>query len=432
MTEYSTKERLIAKALENFPVLRTVVKETYKRLIYFFHREKGFQYSLHPSVTLQSAFAWAGLEYSEEPYFFGYYDKSPWSPDMSRMLLHQKKGDKLEIIQLDRIARSLKVIGTSSAWNWQQGAMAQWVQINGTVAVVHNTIQENILGMQVVDFDDSEHVKTQFIPWPVQTVHPRKAEALSINYKRLHLLRNCYGYRPKVVNFQEDMPDDADGIWSVNLMQGKEELIISLQQLKESHPLPEMKSARHKVNHLIYSPHGDRFVFLHRYYTEQGKFSRLYSASPDGTELNLLLDARMVSHYHWMDNDNIIAWARTDDAGDKYYKVNIVTNEITIIGENVLEKFGDGHCTVSPDGRYMLTDTYPDKARNQHLFIYDLLEEKMHLLGSFFSPWRYYEYNRCDLHPRWSPDSRFVSIDSVHDGKRKSYILQVEQLIRPF
>jgi len=429
LTEYSAKERLIAKALENFPLLRTVVKETYKRLIYFFHREKGFQYSLHPSVTLQSAFAWAGLEESEEPYFFGYYDKSPWPSDMSRMLLHRKKSEELEIVQLDRTARSLKIIGTSSAWNWQQGTMAQWMMGDGAAAAVHNTIQDNVLGMQLVRFDDSGHRQAQFIPWPVQTVHPLKAEALSINYKRLHLLRNCYGYQPDVSNFQEDMPENADGIWRVDLTEEKAELIFTLQQLKETHFLPEMKNARHKVNHLIYSPDGHRFVFLHRYYTEQGKFSRLYTASPGGTGLQLLLDARMVSHYHWLDN-KVVAWARTREAGDKYYTVNVVTKEVAVIGENVLEKFGDGHCTVSPDGRYLLTDTYPDKARNQHLLIYDLNKEKCHLLGTFFSPWKYYEYNRCDLHPRWSPDGRLISLDSAHSGIRKSYVLNVEELVR--
>jgi putative transposase len=39
------------------------------------------------------------------------------------------------------------------------------------------------------------------------------------------------------------------------------------------------------------------------------------------------------------------------------------------------------------------------------------------------------EENRCDLHPRWSPDGRQVCIDSAHEGERQMYIVDVSELV---
>lgn len=32
---------------------------------------------------------------------------------------------------------------------------------------------------------------------------------------------------------------------------------------------------------------------------------------------------------------------------------------------------------------------------------------------------------RCDLHPRWSPDGRVVTVDSIHDGCRGIWLLKL-------
>ncbi|MBU0730448.1 MAG: hypothetical protein KKE17_08805 [Proteobacteria bacterium] len=428
MGGYSKIERIIAKVLENFPLLRIVVKESYKRLTYVFYRKRGFQFRLQPLVKLQSAFEWARIEPIPGEYFYGYYDKSPWSDDMQKMLLHHWQKGKLEVIVLEKGKAAPAKLGTTLSWNWQQGAMAQWATIDQEQeqCVVFNVINEGILGMKIIRPGSTYE---QFIPWPIQALSPRKPEALSINYKRLFLIRDCYGYAPEVNNFTGKMDAEKDGVWRINLKTGIGHLIISLKQLMGLHPVPEMFEADHKVNHLIYSSNGERFVFLHRYYNPQGRFSRLYAANNDGSCLKLLLNARMVSHYHWLDDDTLVAWARTHEHGDKYYRVNATNGDISIIGENVLEHFGDGHCSVSTDGRFLLTDTYPDKARNQRLVIYDLEKNKSHLVGTFFTPWNYYEYNRCDLHPRWSQDNNFISIDSTHSGKRQSYVLSMKEFL---
>ena len=37
---------------------------------------------------------------------------------------------------------------------------------------------------------------------------------------------------------------------------------------------------------------------------------------------------------------------------------------------------------------------------------------------------------RCDLHPRWDRSGRRVCIDSVHDGSRQMYVLDIGSIVR--
>jgi hypothetical protein len=340
--------------------------------------------------------------------------------------MHHIYDNRLQILVLNKEQKSQTSVGSTSTWNWQQGAMAHWFNHDYHRLVIFNCVDENLLGMKIVLPDGTDG---RFIPWPIQTLNPRKPEALALNYKRLNVLRECYGYKNPVTNFACEMSDSHDGIWRIDLEKGTGDLTISLEQLRGLHFVPGMKDAPHKVNHCIYSPDGERFVFMHRYFANNVRYSRLYVSRPDGKDIKLLLEERMVSHYHWFDDNYIVAYARTSEHGDRYYKINVHSGEREVIGEGILQQFGDGHCTVSPDRKFLLSDTYPDKARNQKLFIYDLENREAHVIGTFFSPWKYDDYSRCDLHPRWSQDGRWISIDSVCSGERKNYVVDVRELV---
>ena len=345
---------------------------------------------------------------------------------MELALFHRWTREKIQVMVIDHAAHTHYQVGSSVAWNWQQGSMAQWLPKKDAPLLAFNTIRDGILGCELIGLEEDAG---RFIPWPIQALHPDGHEMLSLNYRRLSQLRPDYGYSVEVANFSLNQDLERDGIWKVNLEAGTGKLLLSLAELAERNPVPEMNGAGHKVNHLIFSPSGKKYVFLHRFIGANGKFSRLYVADTEGSGLRLLLDTRMVSHYHWKDDNHLLVWGRTKEMGDHYYLIDVRTGGWYVIGEDILDKFGDGHCTFSPDGRWIVTDTYPDRARLQRLILYNLETNKYVIAGRFFSPPPFTNVYRCDLHPRWSPDGRWISIDSAHEGVRKTYFLDVSGLV---
>ncbi|HBD39860.1 MAG TPA: hypothetical protein DC084_40470, partial [Cupriavidus sp.] len=136
-------------------------------------------------------------------------------------------------------------------------------------------------------------------------------------------------------------------------------------------------------------------------------------------------------HPLWKDDTHIIVWG--PHAGSIHYHLyeDRADGEVTVIGADVLTE--NGHMTFSrthPD--WLLSDTYPDAQTNERiLFLYHVPSGVRHDIGSFYTSPTLKKENRCDLHPRWSRDGKRVCIDSIHDGNRQMYALDVAALVDP-
>jgi hypothetical protein len=287
MKTYGTLERRVAKALDAFPQLRSMLKKTYQKLQYARYRQRGFQYALHDDISIRTAYDWGGINPPlQDAYFFGYYDKPPWNAKQNRLLLHRISGAErkassptgsdqvADIVVLDRTQARAFDVARTSVWNAQQGAMAQWLP-KQEGHIVYNDIHENRLIAVNLDVDTGD---TRVLPYPVQAVHPYGKCYLSLNYRRLDRLRPDYGYGKQVGNFQADEDPARDGIWQTDFDTGQTRLWVSLADLMELNHRSDMDGAHHKVNHIMYAPNGQNVVFMHRWIGDQGKFSRLYVA----------------------------------------------------------------------------------------------------------------------------------------------------------
>lgn len=364
--------------------------------------------------------------------FFGYYDKSCWDATGRWILAMRaefmdrppKPDDVLTIGVLDGWNDwAWTAVAESRAWNWQQGCMAQW--LGETKSIIFNTRLGDRFVSCLLDIETGQN---RVLERPVYGVNRQGTNAVSINFSRLHHQRPGYGY-PGIPDPWENVAEPTeDGIFTLDLATGRNQLILSTAEVAAFQRQPEFEGKTHRFNHLQFAADGYRFAFLHRYKApdEEVGRTRLMTMNIHGEDLRCLSDHGLVSHYDWRGSSSILAWAHRRGSGDHYYLFGDGDGEVEKVGESVLTC--DGHCSFSPNGRWVLTDTYPDREHMRTLLLYHLDSGERVDIGRFYSPPMEWQI-RCDLHPRWSRDGRMVCIDSIHEGHRGMYLLDVGKIV---
>ena len=333
---------------------------------------------------------------------------------------------EIGIIDLEN-GNQWRKLSETRAWNWQQGCMLQWIP-GSDDEIIFNVREENRFQAKMLNVRTDE---TRLLSQPVYGVSPTGREAISLNFSRLFDVRPGYGYAGVADPWGETLCPEDDGLYNVNLETGDSRLIFSLADAARlGEPQPGMKTGKHRFNHVQWNTDGSRFAVLHRWSVVPSPANwlpwatRLLTMNADGTDPFVLLDHTMVSHYDWRDPKTLLAWARRNEIGDRYFLCTDKTAEAHVVGDGILTV--DGHCSYSPDRRWILTDTYPDKEGFRTLLLFDPANERRIDIGRFHGPTPPDGEIRCDLHPRWSRNGKKVCIDSIHEnGIRQVYVLDV-------
>lgn len=363
-------------------------------------------------------------------HWFGYYDKLEFDPTNRYVLgmevdfQHRspRPDDRIKVgmVDLDDGDRWIE-LGDTCAWCWQQGCMLQWVPQTDS-QVLWNDRDGDRYVCRILDVHSRE---LRTIPHPIYALHPDGKSAVTVSFSRLADMRPGYGYAGIADPYLNDSAPKDTGIWRVNLETGEQELIVTVADIvKIGRPLATMKDAKHYFIHLLYSPDGSRFILLHRWTGPLGRETRMFTANPDGTDVRLVDDNGLTSHFIWRDPEHILALSRGmrfhlfDDTGKTAPQ---------IVGKDAMTE--DGHCTYLPGGQWILNDTYPNDGY-QYPYLYHPATDRKASLGRFRAPDEYTGEWRCDTHPRCSPDGTMVVIDApAADSGRQLHLIDIRGIV---
>lgn len=373
---------------------------------------------------------------SSHDYFFGYYDKSPWDAT-DRYMLCMRANDtwsdvspkeKADILIIDTEKnednpKRIRKVAETHAWNVQQGCMLQWLGPDFGKRILYNDYRNGAYCSIILDL---ETMKERIIPVAVYSVASDGKTALTLDFSRLYNLRPGYGYYNVPEKTKGVELPNTTAIWKVNLENCEVTDLLKYTAFSRFQPRDEMleDGAVHKVNHIMISPNGERFLVLYRWFNGKRKYTRLITCNIDGTDMYVLSDDDMVSHCCWKDDETILAFENKYGTGSGYYLMKDKTQEYI----HCWPQFSnDGHPSYSPDRSLIVIDSYPDRARVASINIMDGDEGKKEnkTIAKVFSPFKYDNDTRCDLHPRWNREGSKVCFDAVFEGHRGMYVVDI-------
>lgn len=370
-------------------------------------------------------------------HWFGYYDKLEFDPSgryclgMEVDCEHRspRPDDVIKIGMVDLKDDDKWIeLGESRAWCWQQGCMLQW-RPGSKSEILWNDRRGDRFVCHILDVFTR---KKRTIPHAVYTVSPCGKWAVSPDFRRVQDMRPGYGY-PGLPDPNGDVlaPEDS-GIFNINLEMGESELVVSLtDMLKIPMPGVDLPKAKSYFNHLLVSPDGSRFEFLHRWgFPKWRGATRMLTAAPDGSDIRMVDPHGKTSHFIWRDPHHILAWAWHPSHGSAFYLFEDKTGgKVEVVGKDVMTV--NGHCTYLPGNEWILNDTYPrGENREQSPYLYHVETGKRVWLGHFHLPPEYRGEWRCDTHPRYSPDGRTIVIDSPHTGQgRQLHLIDISRIV---
>ena len=419
----------------------------------------------------------------KEAEWFGYYNYDTLNYDHTKMLCNRAKSEKSKITAHDGIeigyydlpSGEWHKIGESDSWNWQQGAMAQWLPGEGNEdKVIFNCSRNGHLTSRIVDIVTG---KAKEIDWPIYGLTPDGKKSIALDLERSYWCR-AYHYQ-SVANPEKDgRVLKSDGIYEIDLENNTKRILVDIEAIIALDPDADFAQMKHWVEHIMINPSGTRFCFLHRYSPIDNVLqyrTRICVANSDGSGLQVIpgWNTFMWSHFGWQGDDSFAIYTYKRPSFYKNFDVsskpnakksnrvsikaivkkialgvrNIISKSLmkSLMPKNsyyqhyVLDKSGrfqletawvkpyfdvDGHPSFTADGKYMLTDSYPDHNNNRRYIVYNTVTGKG-LVVARMPENKLPGNSSCDLHPKLSRDNKYIVFDTTSSGKHSMMLFEL-------
>lgn len=399
--------------------------------------------------------------------FFGFHDVSPFSADGSQLLVHRipsgwdamaNTRGAAEICVWEPASGTVTPVGSTTAWNFQQGARLQWLP-DGSGRFLYNRM--GAAGRLVAAVCEADGSTVQEIDGGIYVLARDGTWGIGVDFTALAHRWAAYGYA-----VLSDQPDDDDhaasGLWRIDMASGERRLLVSLAQVLAH--WGQNQGSGHFLTHATISPDGQRIAFMHRFFSpDGGLFTRLLCCDAAGEGLRVLAEEK-VSHFDWLDDRKFLVWARFAGGGMAQLRSSGSLNKawlrpllnlarkftgrwkkrllaecywvIDVDNPASRERFGwpqldsDGHPMFARRHDWLLTDTYPDASETLPLILYNpKLGKRIDVARVVDGVTTADTDAKCDLHPRWDSTETRIAVDHCENGRRGVAVFDVAAIV---
>ena len=390
-------------------------------------------------MLISETFNWLNLTPEEGHFLFGYYDRCPWDAEGRRHLAlrvgQQERlagsGETADVGFIDRDERRFVRLADTRAWNHQQGAMTLWLSHDPGAFVFNDFEQAGDTWRPIARVIDTSGKERLRYDTHIYAMSEDGRWGATLDFGRIPRRGYSYALSPKPDAKRSDM--DGDGLFVIDMHSGAKKLIVPYREFFSRHPFPwDGEGHYYWLNHVTFNVDGSRLMVLFRHEEHDGARWRthVFTVGIDGGNLRCPIPSvywdcgRGVTHQMWTRQPGEILL----DAGwfDQGHAPTIVRDAACPHPARRVSK-GLGLCShmiYSPDGQWIATDSYPQEDGFQYLGLIEVATGRCMQIGRFHhhATGRDEEL-RCDLHPRWSRDGRFLTVDTIHEEERKIFML---------
>ena len=371
--------------------------------------------------------------------------------------INSEREHKVDICLWDINKTSIEKIDETDLWSWEQGSRLQW--LNSTT-LIYNKSKNQKDSSIIYDFLNKKKTDLETSIYSIN----KGGLILSINYARLWKYWKSYGYKNLSnldLNIHRKKPEN-DGIFLSDL-NGSKQLFLSIEKAVEICGLKNLDK-EFFLCHPTFNPAGNKFISLLRYFNDSGALISYLISTDIEKNTNTIIAREKVSHFEWISENEIIVWCRnlnnkiTNLRNNSFleknvfpvikkflsfskasFKNKILSNYYYIINvdnpsnpKKITNKLlnEDGHPQISPNKRFLITDTYADKNGYLKLFLLDLKTDQVYKIGQFkIADYLVKNKLKYDLHPRWDNSGKLINFDSSHLGSRQNFVIDITKLL---
>jgi hypothetical protein len=393
--------------------IRQVAKNRILVVISFIYRIFQLKSKINTKLELFS------IGYTNTNTFFGYYDITPFNNNDEIVYLElPDDSPKANIIFNSTTLEKPTLIATTNAWNWQQGSRLRWLPGSDS-EIVFNDFINGEYNCRILNIKTNAN---RIINTPIYDISPNGKYGITLNFERLGVLRPGYGYTNKPYCDQYDLSEES--IHLVDMNTGEKEILTNYKTIANIMQQPVNDYHPFYINHLSFSPDGQKVMFLWIEIIETWHQASLLVYDFNKKKINVLEKELKSSHYVWQDNNSILCAGYNHTANSnicRFYLYNTNDDSKQIVCPNILQ--WDGHPVYLTED-IILIDTYPNRYAYQKLFLINLATGKQTKLVEIYSVPRKKEEERTDLHPRLNKAKNIICFDANVYGKRRLYFLK--------
>lgn len=375
-------------------------------------------------------------------YIHTFFDIKPWSPSGRYLaclrLPFQDRlpgpDDEAVVCVIDLREETLTEVAPTKGWGMQVGAHLCW----GSEELLYYNDKEG-RDVFAVQYNHATG-ESRRMSGPVYQVTPDGRTLLSPSLSIINHAQNGYG--ATIADRYDTMPKPGaaadEGLWSTDVATNRTTLLFSLRQAYELLPDREpFRDARFTFFHTKVNPQQDRIMQVVRCLFDDGRdeLKFIVTMDMDGGNAAIALPYEL-----WLKGSHHPDW----HPDGRQILMNIRMNEMRFcLFDHDGGRFriicpqvkGGGHPSFSANGMYIVTDAYTQEpfANERHEVPIRLIEAGTGKEEAICYIWTLGGTNipahlRCDPHPVWSRDGRFVCFNGTPNGNRQMLIADMSGL----